>query len=63
MIFKITLQTFQVGLNNVKNEEIFNVFVPFSNQKQIVSIDCQKETLFAALMDRKKNIRSSVSSS
>lgn len=40
MIFKIKLQTFQVGLNNVKNEEFFNVFVLFSNQEQIVSTDC-----------------------
>lgn len=57
MNFKITLQTFQVGLNIFKNEEFFDVHVLFSNQEQIVSTDCSKEPLFSVFIHRKKNIR------
>lgn len=62
MIFKTTLQTFQVRLNNIKNEEFFHVRVLFSNQEQIISIDCSKEPLFAVVIHRKKNVKSLVGS-
>lgn len=63
MIFKTTPETFRVRLNNIKNEEFFDVRVPFSNQEQIISIDCSKEPLFAVFIHRKKNVKSSMGSS
>lgn len=63
MIFKITLQTFQAGLNIVKNVEFFDVRIPFSNQEQMVYIDCSREPLFAVFIHRRKNIRTSAGSS
>lgn len=39
---------------NVKNEEFFDVRVPFSNQAQLVPIDCSKEPLFAIFIIQKE---------
>lgn len=38
---------------NVKNEKFFDVRVPFSNQAQVVRIDCSKEPLFAIFIIQK----------